>query len=390
MIKVLIADDEPTIRDGLSQMIDWSLYSMEVMAVCANGKEAVLQITDQPPDLCVLDVRMPYRYGLEVAQLFKELNPLGEVLFISGHDEFSYAQKALSLGAHHYLLKPLDFKELDRVLNLISNTIISRQSQIRDMAEIKSFLKKNKNTLTAHFMQSLLNGELETEELLANLHFFTMSDKANANMYLIKREHANSRDEKIDACTIEVTVLQILENSDVFLSPDGNIIVFSYEDEDFSTKISSALPSDMKCCVYSARLENRIENPIVTYEGYLKILAQIRNSNTMLPIIRKTTNFIDTNYADSSLTLNSFAEQNAISLSYLCRLFKQEHGQTWRQYLSKFRTNKAIEYLQDTNLKIYNISEMVGYKTQHYFCEIFTQNTGFSPSEYRKRFMEGV
>ena len=71
---------------------------------------------------------------------------------------------------------------------------------------------------------------------------------------------------------------------------------------------------------------------------------------------------------------------------YLSQLFKEKTGDTYLNFLTKIRINKAKELLEKTDLKIYEICEMVGYSDTNYFSKLFEKFAGVRPSEYKKRF----
>ncbi|MEJ8735239.1 MULTISPECIES: response regulator [Mediterraneibacter] len=99
----------------------------------------------------------------------------------------------------------------------------------------------------------------------------------------------------------------------------------------------------------------------------------------------KALEYIDQNYQDSSLSLNSVSKALAISTSYFSALFKTQTGETFIEALTKIRMEKAKELLCTTQLKSYEIAEKVGYSDAHYFGSIFKKNEGMTPKEYAKR-----
>lgn len=87
-------------------------------------------------------------------------------------------------------------------------------------------------------------------------------------------------------------------------------------------------------------------------------------------------------YADD-LTLDDAAVAAGLSSSYLSRLFKQETGTNFKDYLTIYRLERARDALKDPRRKVYEIAEEVGFKDQHYFSEVFKKRYGCSPLEFR-------
>lgn len=97
-------------------------------------------------------------------------------------------------------------------------------------------------------------------------------------------------------------------------------------------------------------------------------------------IVRQARKYIESNY-DKAITLSQIASRIHVSEGYLSRRFSEQTGETLMRYLMKFRIYKAKEYLLKTNMKIYEVAEMVGYSNPEYFSKIFKEIIGRSPSE---------
>ncbi len=94
--------------------------------------------------------------------------------------------------------------------------------------------------------------------------------------------------------------------------------------------------------------------------------------------------YIEKNYGDSSVTLNSVCTALAMSTSYFSSVFKNYTGETFIEALTKKRMEKAKALLEKGNLKTYEIAEAVGYSDAHYFSITFKKIVGKTPTEYAK------
>ena len=72
-------------------------------------------------------------------------------------------------------------------------------------------------------------------------------------------------------------------------------------------------------------------------------------------------------------------------MNYFCKLFKEQTGETFVNYLNKVRVNAAVNLLRTTAMKTYEISEAVGFNDYRYFCKIFKKVTGLTPSQVREQ-----
>ncbi|WP_234122549.1 response regulator [Clostridium hydrogenum] len=94
--------------------------------------------------------------------------------------------------------------------------------------------------------------------------------------------------------------------------------------------------------------------------------------------------YIQKNISDSELSLSSIANKFYLNPSYLCRVFKQEIGHSFIEYLTKIRIEKAIELLKKTDLRAYEVCEKIGVHDPNYFGKCFKKYTGISVSDFKK------
>lgn len=119
MRKILIVEDEKMIRYGIYVMIEESGVSYREITECRNGQEAVGFLEKDRYDLVLTDIRMPRMNGLELAEWIYENMEVQErplIVAISGYAEFEYAKGMMKYKAMDYLLKPVDRKELHKIL----------------------------------------------------------------------------------------------------------------------------------------------------------------------------------------------------------------------------------------------------------------------------------
>ncbi len=100
-------------------------------------------------------------------------------------------------------------------------------------------------------------------------------------------------------------------------------------------------------------------------------------------LIHQAKQYLECHYVNSELSLNEVASQVNLSASHFSMVFSQETGQTFKEYLTELRINKARELLRMTTLRSAEIAYQVGYNDPHYFSSVFKKNTGFSPLEFR-------
>lgn len=116
MYRVVIADDEETIRNGLKHLIESYDLNLTVIATAEDGQEALEAIQEYRPEIILMDINMPFMNGLEVIEKVRKMDEDAKIIIISGYNQFSYAQKALDLGVYTYLLKPIDYRNFQPLI----------------------------------------------------------------------------------------------------------------------------------------------------------------------------------------------------------------------------------------------------------------------------------
>ena len=130
MYKVIIVEDEDIIRRGLKFHMDWAQVGCSVIAEASSGEEGLKLIEQLQPDIVITDIRMQGISGIEMLkQSMKLVNH--KAIILSGYADFEHAKEAISLGVVEYLLKPIDFDELTRVINKIIESDIKKDDDHR-------------------------------------------------------------------------------------------------------------------------------------------------------------------------------------------------------------------------------------------------------------------
>lgn len=129
MIKVVIVDDEPKLRQGLQTLIPWESLGFTVTATAANGKEALEVIQEKSPDVVIVDIRMPVMDGLQLIEHLRSDGHHLHFMILSGYADFEYAKQAIKYGVCGYLLKPVDIGEMSASLKQIRERIEEERLQ---------------------------------------------------------------------------------------------------------------------------------------------------------------------------------------------------------------------------------------------------------------------
>ncbi len=123
MYRLLVADDEYEIRNGLCKFFPWNEIGFEVVGQAENGKLALDFLKDHAVDVILCDIMMPVMTGLDLAKALNENKSKTRVIFFSGYKDFDYAQKALEYGVNSYILKSTNYNELIRVFSKVKRDL---------------------------------------------------------------------------------------------------------------------------------------------------------------------------------------------------------------------------------------------------------------------------
>jgi two-component system response regulator YesN len=135
--KVMIVDDEPRARKGISAMVGED-PSWEIVAMCKDGLEALECMENHRNlHLIITDIRMPNLEGIPFISAVRERNPSVEIIIISGFGEFEYARQALQLRVSHFILKPVIEEEFYSILASVKETIRIKNFQADSMDLLK-------------------------------------------------------------------------------------------------------------------------------------------------------------------------------------------------------------------------------------------------------------
>lgn len=524
MLKLLIVDDEYLIRQYIRNCINWEEIGYTIVGELGSAQGALRLAKELKPDVVLTDICMPGLDGLSFAGLLKDILPNVRLIAITGYNDFEYAQRGIRVGLDNYLLKPIDEKELKKVMLEIHESIVSWQTQKNLFSELSNYRKQNEPVVRAYYLQKLLEPEFYKEQTAREITDSVLSGTGTffevlvlsfddfskvlsgdeikrgnkdwlenyleehfrnkgiawvldkfGHMVLFCREEFFLWDSFLDELeevwkqTFHFTLYYgkgtreysweniyksyihannqlnsaiafgnnrhekgkkyfTFKNCTDLVSTDDLKKLYAYMETDSPEKIeklvekwfqewsSISMPDlfylklqllNAVFYIYS-RNHNKEEsvNFQKEYKDYYRQIFQIptlkllqecflemcskmmktfRTENSVRPskLIFSVKDYIDSHLADSGLSLANTAEKFYLNSSYLSRIFKQEAGISFIEYVNLQRVEKTKFLLSNTDLKIYEIADKVGIENANYLGIIFKKLTGCSPYEYR-------
>lgn len=165
MYRILIIDDEPVVREGIAENIDWQALGFELAGTCRDGREAMDAIESNPPDVILSDICMPFVDGLELASFVADRFPSTRTILLTGFDEFEYAQEAVKLRVHSFLLKPITPDELKNELRAVREALDAQQTREEQLERVRLQLQESLPVLRERLLNRILHGEIIKSEV---------------------------------------------------------------------------------------------------------------------------------------------------------------------------------------------------------------------------------
>ncbi len=521
MYRLIIADDEKRIRQGLKNIVDWNSLGFEVTEIFADGQDIIEYLDYMIPDVILTDIKMNNVSGLEVAKYVFEHKLPCKVVLISGYQEFELAVQGIKYGAEDYLLKPTDVDKLEETFRKIAGQLDEAREKMRKNKAEKERMEEAIPLLEERFFGDLVMGVVESEDYIRNCMEILYPGMHMENrkcfltdIYIEDYEYFMNAVWEYSYDQLEVNIgnfLRIYHGRYYFhiVYKSGNLIeIMGICTDDGGEKYleDGAVPDEivqfndaMEALIYEMEsyfhfqaqfkvrkiyenvlqirqvkvlndeednlmleqnigeqkkmvMSNLTTGNIVTaqklFHNILKELenvSMVKRNNVVIDImstmntvlseinvqlarslqpyfnytalisrtrVEEMQEYTDRifdrirladekkEYYDTGTMLDkakSYIRKNIykdisqeetanylyICPSYLSRMFKKQTGESFIQYVTRVKMEKAIELLRDPQYKTYQVSEILGYKTPRYFSRLFRTHTGMNPSEYR-------
>ncbi|WP_426447361.1 response regulator transcription factor [Paenibacillus sp. S-38] len=341
MYRILIADDEPMIRRGLQKLVEQSGIPLASIRTAENGETALRLIREERPDFLFTDIRMPKMDGLELCRAAAEMDADIQTVVISGYGDFEYAQKCVSYGVKEYLLKPVSIGQFRDVLQkLIRVSTKLRTESFVPVTKLESWatgLDEAVWTLQEEELGKVL------ERIREELGSFGL--KPNRHGEVLAELHA--------------LLIRRLNTRDVFE-------LHAAFDEAGAAAPEAAWSGFCGSCrvlfgELRSKRKGRVKDPVEEAKGYIE------------------------DHLAREVSLEEVAEHIGLNPSYFSQLFKQSTQETFVQYRTRRRMEKAKKLLQLPHYRITDISGEVGYADHPHFTKTFKKYAGCLPSEFRQK-----
>ena len=196
MYSVFLVDDEPIVLEGIRTKINWEEAGFTFAGEATDGELALSMIHELKPDILITDIKMPFMDGLELSAAIKKTQPWIKIIILSGHDEFDYAKKAISIGVEDYLLKPFTSEDVITSLKKISAEIDRERTQLSDITRMKEELKTHEKLAQKEFLNNLVHGVADMSNLMSKCQELGINLLSRCYKIFISRIESRTRSQQ--------------------------------------------------------------------------------------------------------------------------------------------------------------------------------------------------
>ena len=158
MYRILIADDEPIECQGLEMMLKNYFEDMEILPSVYNGVDLIRSVTEQKPDIAIVDINMPGINGLEALEILKMKDIPVKMVINTAYSDFELVQQAIVLGASDYILKPTDQEKFCHTMKRVCETIDQEKEKDQKTKVSTQMLSQMKEIVEEEIMSSIILG----------------------------------------------------------------------------------------------------------------------------------------------------------------------------------------------------------------------------------------
>lgn len=416
MMNVCLVDDQRTVVDSLKNGIHWEKLPVDKVYTACSAREAKLILKNFPVDVLLSDIEMPEEDGLSLCIWAKEEIEDIECIFLTSHADFEYAREAIRLGSFDYILQPVRYEDVEKALLRVWERVMEKQKMHTMMNRQRILLEQKNHIFDVLTANIIAENWTELEQIYGHLPELYGVDTEE---YLIRPVLIQVvRWKKLRNDWEKQLVSLVLKNvmEEVFCEEEANVWVTGFREDRYWCFIQTKrFAFDTDICMKHAQqfydfIDANMDFSVAFYPGNGLEKGRIRNvfENLLKRAARNTEGkrgiFLDEpeneedgdkdavalaiSYIKKNLSKNISRTDVAgyihLNEEYFSRLFKQQTGETFKDYVMMEKMREAQKLLKNSRLSISIIASKVGYDNFSHFSKMFKKITDQTPQEYRK------
>lgn len=352
MVKILAVDDELPIR----QWLQFCISQMKGVdcTTAANGSEALEAFLGNRPDIILTDIEMPGISGMEFISKIRQVDKQVTIIVLTSHSNFNYARTALKLDVHEYILKT-EMTE-DGLREILGKVVSSVRSQ--RLEKVRT-IQNARETVAQQELRQMESIQSELMEALLNQDYTLAYRKLQEAISEATKNPSLSDSTKRLLKSMCLSFLYFAKDSSEIGAEQELLFKEKLDEADTASKVRRAA-------------EEVCEPLIRDYTGVTRYSEPVHRAIL----------FIQEHHSEK-ITLTDTAEQLGYNPEYFSRIFGKETGVSFVAFVNNLRMKQAVNLLETTEWKVYEIAEKVGYSSLSYFSTTFKKKIGMNPYEYQ-------
>jgi len=442
MIRLLIADDEPLEREGLEWIARAALPDTFEFYHAENGRQAIALAEECRPHIVFMDINMPGIQGLTALREIKSIVPDMQMVLVTAYDYFAYAQEAVSLGVKEYIVKPASREQIEATLRRIvaqleqdrarretELDLLHRVSQLEPIVENELALSLMVDQVQAADTEALSDWlafpldrgcaliaafpkqayENNDKEVYIAVRSFAKTNPFQSVVSSLIDRHmtvffrlpvpsdGGSREEEIEAFGNKLAALLLRQFGVTASIGIGTTQerAAGFRTSYFEAVFASTFVGSQGGVSLFEKVARSGERPSAALLGgsggveqrsyVVSALQRIREERERrtLSVLDRAKQYIADRYT-SDISLEEAAGHVHLHPQYFSKLFKQQTGESFTDYVTRLRIEKAKTLIASGSFSLKEICFEIGYKDPNYFSRVFKKVTGFTPTEYRE------
>ncbi|UJF31758.1 response regulator transcription factor [Paenibacillus hexagrammi] len=194
MLKIVIVDDDKTIRAGIHAILDGLDRGYEIDSRASDGKAALERVIEWKPDLLITDIKMPVMDGIKLVHTISEMKLPVKTIVISGYDELPYVKECLKAGVRDYLLKPLNKRDLVEQLDRMESAKHIESLRAQQLENLKRSAKESRFLRKERLLWDLVvNRFQDPHALVQRVSEFGLNEAASFIIAVIKLDKSDAK-----------------------------------------------------------------------------------------------------------------------------------------------------------------------------------------------------
>lgn len=182
--KILLVDDEIQMTERMKTAV-LAHGGFTVVGAATNGLDALEHIDKSAPDVVITDIRMPFLDGIGLTRIIRRDHPSIKVTFVSGYDEFAYAQEAIQLDVYQYLTKPVSKSDIQQFLDDLKDQLDADQARLYNEEKLRASVERSKPLLIERTFNTVLFEDPINPQTLTDLQSYGIPLEAKAYTVLV-------------------------------------------------------------------------------------------------------------------------------------------------------------------------------------------------------------